>query len=247
MSYLIIGASSGLGRDLAYTFAEKKNDLILVSRDEKDLTATKSDLEIKHKINVKILNFDYSSFKEINSHLFSDQKLFQNLKGILFPIGHMYENDGIDLDIEKIQSIIFSNYLSTVYTVSKLKKILILNQDTTIVGFGSISSLIGRQINSNYAAAKRALESYFESLAFEFKKSEINVQFYMLGYLDTNLAFGKNLKLPKGSTKKLSKIVFKNRKVKYKKTYFPFFWILITFLLKIIPFSILLKLNKFLR
>ena len=80
MSYLIIGASSGLGRDLAYTFAEKKNDLILVSRDEKDLTATKSDLEIKHKINVKILNFDYSSFKEINSHLFSDQKLFQNLR-----------------------------------------------------------------------------------------------------------------------------------------------------------------------
>ena len=49
MSYIIIGASSGLGRDLAYTFAEKKNDLILVSRDEKDLTATKSDIEIKLK------------------------------------------------------------------------------------------------------------------------------------------------------------------------------------------------------
>ena len=67
----------------------------------------------------------------------------------------------------------------------------------------------------------------------------------MLGYLDTNLAFGKNLKLPKGSTKKLSKLVFNNRNIKYKKTYFPFFWVLITFLLKIIPFSLLLKLNKF--
>ena len=224
---------------------KKKNNLILVSRDEKDLTATKSDIEIKHKVNVKILNFDYSSFEEINSHLFADQKLFQNLKGALFPIGHMFENDGIDLDIEKIQSIMFSNYLSTVYTVSKLKKILILNQNTTIVGFGSVSSLIGRKTNSNYAASKRALESYFESLAFEFDKKEINVQFYMLGYLDTNLAFGKNLKLPKGSTKKLSKLVFNNRNIKYKKTYFPFFWVLITFLLKIIPFSLLLKLNKF--
>ena len=244
MSYLIIGASSGLGRNLAYTFAEKKNDLILVSRDMKDLTAIKSDIEIKYKVNVKILNFDYSSFEEINTRLFADQKLFENLKGVLFPIGHMYENDAIDLDIEKIQSIMFSNYLSIVYTVSKLKKILILNQDTTIVGFGSISSIIGRKTNSNYAASKRALESYFESLAFEFSQNEINVQFYILGYLDTNLAFGKNLKLPKGSSKKLSKIVFNNRKTKYKKTYFPFFWILISLLLKIIPFSVLLKLNK---
>ena len=123
---------------------------------------------------------DLSGFNKITwilSHLFADQKLFENLKGVLFPIGHMYENDAIDLDIEKIQSIMFSNYLSIVYTVSKLKKILILNQDTTIVGFGSISSIIGRKTNSNYAASKRALESYFESLAFEFSQNEINVQF----------------------------------------------------------------------
>ena len=134
MSYLIVGASSGLGRDLAYTFAEQKNNLILVSRDEKDLIATKSDIEIRYKANVKILSIDFSSFDEINSKLFSDEKMFQNLKGVLFPIGHMFENDNVDLDIENIQSIMFSNYLSTVYTISKLKKNLMLNENFAIVG-----------------------------------------------------------------------------------------------------------------
>tara|TARA_B100000579_G_C22614249_1_gene748732 strand:- start:671 stop:880 length:210 start_codon:yes stop_codon:yes gene_type:complete len=67
----------------------------------------------------------------------------------------------------------------------------------------------------------------------------------MLGYLDTNLSFGQDLKLPKGSTKKLSRIVFKNINAKFKKKYYPYFWIFITFILKVIPFSILLKLNKF--
>ena len=219
MSYLIVGASSGLGRDLAYTFAEKKNNLILVSRDEKDLIATKSDIEIRYKANVKILSIDFSSFDEINSKLFSDKKMFQNLKGVLFPIGHMFENDNVDLDIENIQSIMFSNYLSTVYTISKLKKNLMLNENFAIVGFGSVSSLLGRKINSNYAASKRALESYFESLAFEHVENKINVQYYMLGYLDTNLSFGQDLKLPKGSTKKLSRIVFKNINAKFKKKY----------------------------
>ena len=47
MNYLIVGASSGLGREIAYTFAKNGMDLILVSRDERDLLALKSDHRIK--------------------------------------------------------------------------------------------------------------------------------------------------------------------------------------------------------
>ncbi|MAH52040.1 MAG: short-chain dehydrogenase, partial [Candidatus Pelagibacter sp.] len=50
MSYLILGASTGLGRELAYILAKNSNDLIIISRDERDLKAIKSDLEIKFKI-----------------------------------------------------------------------------------------------------------------------------------------------------------------------------------------------------
>ena len=39
MSYLILGASSGLGRELAYVLAKNSNDLIIISRDERDLRA----------------------------------------------------------------------------------------------------------------------------------------------------------------------------------------------------------------
>ena len=34
----------------------------------------------------------------------------------------------------------------------------------------------------------------------------LKIQFYNIGYLDTNLSYGKRLLLPKGSTKKLAKI-----------------------------------------
>ena len=43
MNYLIVGASSGLGRDLAYEFAKNSKNLTLVSRDKKDLEHLKSD------------------------------------------------------------------------------------------------------------------------------------------------------------------------------------------------------------
>ena len=245
MSYLIIGASSGLGRDLSYSFAEKKNDLILVARDKKDLEAIKSDIEIKHNVSVIIITADLSSLDNIDLQLFSDEEIYKNLKGVLFPIGHMFENDNVNLNIKNIQAIICSNYLSITYIVSKLTKYFSSSSNFSIVGFGSVSGIIGRKVNSNYAASKRALESYFESLGFENIGNNINIQFYILGYLNTNLSFGQNLNLPKGSTKKLSLIVLKNINKKFKKKYYPFFWLIIVFLLKVTPFSFIIKLNKF--
>ena len=246
MNYLIVGASSGLGREIAYTFAKNSMDLILVSRDERDLLALKSDIELKYKVNIKTLICNFSQINEVEEKIINNLDIKKNLDGILLPIGLMFEKDNKDLNIKNIHQIINANFLSISFLVSKMFENL-KEKNSSIVGFGSVSGLIGRNLNTNYAAAKRALESYFESLAFDTKNTQINIQFYMLGYLDTNLSFGKKLNLPKGKINKLSEIVFKNKNKKFLKTYYPFFWNFITFILKILPFTIVLKLKNFLK
>ena len=62
----------------------------------------------------------------------------------------------------------------------------------------------------------------FESLIISNLKNHIKVQFYILGYLDTNLSFGKKLLLPKGSPVNLAKIVYKNLNKKGIKKFFLF-------------------------
>lgn len=243
MKYLIIGASSGLGRELANKFAEEKNDLILVSRDMRDLSAMKSDLEIKYGIYVDCISTDFTSTEKIENDLFSKEVLIKNIKGVLFPLGLMYDQDNVNLNTENMKRLIYSNYLSIAFCIQKLNKYLAQHKDSTIIGFGSVSGLLGRKINSIYAGAKRGLESYFESLAFDEKFKNINIQFYILGYLDTNLSFGKDLKLPRGSIKKLSHIVYKNKSVNFKKIIFPYYWRIISFILKVTPFSIIKKIG----
>ena len=245
MKYLIVGTSSGLGRELAYTFAREKHKLVLVARDDRDLQAIKSDLNLKFGIEIKTISFDFSDIEEINKNILSDNEVLNNLNGVLFPIGFMFEKDNSQLDIVKINKMVFANFISINYLTSKFLEVF-KDKEFSIVSFGSVSGLLGRNLNVNYAASKRALESFFESLAFEKKFEEINIQFYVLGYLDTNLAFGKNLLLPKGSTKKLAEIVFKNLNKKFKKRHFPFFWGILAIILKIIPFSIILLLKRFL-
>ena len=242
MKYLIIGASSGLGRELAYEYAKNKHDLILVSRDLRDLSAIKSDIEKKSEVKVEIIELDLSSESEIEKKLFIE-RLFNEIDGILFPVGMMFDDDKIELDEEKIKKLFKANFTSITFIISKFLRSLSLKQGG-IVGFGSISAYLGRNLNPYYSASKRALESYFESLGFLSKKTDLKIQFYILGYMDTNLAFGKKLNLPKGSPKKLAKIVHKNRNSKFEKIFFPRWWGFIAVILNIVPIKILFFMDK---
>ena len=243
MSYLIIGSSSGLGRELAYTFAKNQKNLILVSRDERDLIPIKSDIEQKFNVKVDTIELDFSSIEDIEKKILLKKEMLLDLEGVMFPIGLMFEKDNLLLDNKEASKILYANYLSIGYTIENLKSAY-LNKDFLIVGFGSVSGLLGRNLNNYYAAAKRSLESHFESLAFDNLKLKTRIHFYTLGYLDTNLAFGKNLPLHKGNIVSLANIVYKNKNKKMVKKYFPFYWGIISLILKLTPLTIILKLKK---
>jgi short-subunit dehydrogenase len=235
MNYIIFGASSGVGKELAYKFASERNNLILCSRDKRDLIILKSDLEIKFKIKVKVLKLDLSLDKNVTKIL-KDKTICNTIDGMLFPIGLIYEDDKVYLKEKKINDIVKANFLSIAKLVSNYIK---MKKKCSIIGFGSISGYLGRDINTFYASSKRALESFFESIAFRKIDKKIKVQFYILGYLDTNLSFGRKLFLPKGSVKNLSTIVYNNKNVIFGKYYYPKWWFIIAIFLKIIPLRII--------
>ena len=62
MNYLIVGASSGLGRDLAYIFAKNSHNLTLISRDKRDTQALKTDIENKFNSKVVTLTWKFNIF-----------------------------------------------------------------------------------------------------------------------------------------------------------------------------------------
>lgn len=244
MSYLIVGASSGLGRDIAYEFAKKDEDLILISRDRRDLSAIKNDLKNLYNVNVQTFELDIANMEAVEQFISDNEKDFKSINGIICAAGMISAEDGVDNDRKKIQSLLFTNFSSISLLISKLIDKNDLMAKISVIGFGSVSGLLGRKHNTYYAASKRALNSFFESLSFSEKNKNLNIQFYILGYLDTNLAFGKDLALPKGSTKKLAIKVYKNRNVKFNITYYPHIWLYISLILKLIPFSLLKIISK---
>ena len=245
MSNLIIGASSGLGREIASEFARNSKDVILVSRSQKDLEILKSDLEIKYKIKVTVFQLDFSEMNQVSDFISNNQEMLERLEGVLFPIGMMKENDNVKISKGDLVSIFSANFYCIIFFITQILNIFEKQNKGYLVGFGSISGAIGRDVNTTYSCAKRALENFFESLIISNLNNQIKIQFYTLGYLDTNLSFDKKLLLPKGSPSTLSKIVYKNLDKKGVKRFFPFWWIFIDIVIKIMPFFITKKIIKY--
>ena len=124
-------------------------------------------------------------------------------------------NDIPGIDDKNFFKLVNTNFTSVCLFINHFLPILKKLPNTTIIGFGSIAAIRGRSLNATYAASKRALESYFESLRHFVVNSPLTVQFYMIGYIDTNLSFGADMTLFKpAQVDRLANIVFNNRFMK---------------------------------
>ncbi len=241
MTYIIIGGSSGLGRALAEKFAAEGCELVLVSRDIRDTSALAAHLAIKHGVNVSPVAMDLGCsplpFDAIDTVL----REHLPLKGLLMPVGTNDDNDHVGLSDEKLEFISRVNYLSPCELLNYYLPILEKNSGI-IVGFGSIATARGRARNAAYAAAKSALASYFESLAHYAADREIFCQYYVLGYLDTNLAFAQRLLFPLAAPDRVADVVFERRFTSGRR-FLPRPWYILYRVVQFLPWTIFKRLT----
>ena len=244
MIYLIVGASAGLGRSLSEKLASVGHDLILVSSDHRDLEAIASSLMIKYKVRVEIISAEISSRSDYLDDIQKIIKSMGGLDGIFCPVGAVSPVDNVCYNPNEMQYLTHVNYISVVSVITRFWTLLTERPHHTIViGFGSVAAIRGRNSNVVYSAAKRALMSFFESLRHTAANSNVLVQFYILGYLDTTLAFGRRTILPRANLEILSQRIFDNLQKDFGVAFYPRYWYFITCILEIIPWFLFKRLK----
>ena len=171
---LITGASSGIGKDIAYIMAEKGINLALLARREEALIKIKKDLESNFKIRVTVISSDLSRVSEY-------KKIHDECKRNDFMPDFLVNNAGYGtLDsfhkISYEDHIKFINVLST--SVVSLTQLFIQNMLDN--GFGriiNIASLAGFAPASNsggmYTAVKSMVIKHSEGIHKEYRDKNI--------------------------------------------------------------------------
>lgn len=244
MKTLILGASRGVGRALAEECARRGHSLILSARNEKDLSALSTDLQLRFQVAIETVTADAACPEKLIEKLDSVCATNTPPDNLLFAIGASVEDDNGALSAERTDRLIKANLASLMATIQHyMPSMLNSNNISNIVGFSSIAAIRGRANNMVYAAAKRGLESYFESLRSLIVGSQISIQCYRLGYAATAQTYGKELKFPSTSPEQIARKVLKNFNKDLPIKHLPGFWKYIGFLVRHLPWFIYKKLQ----
>jgi short-subunit dehydrogenase len=141
------------------------------------------------------------------------------------------------------ERLVRTNFLSVTAVVASLLPELRKRPRASIVGFGSVAATRGRGANLVYAASKRALQTYFEGLRHACAGTPVEVCFYVLGYLDTNLAFGRRTLLPRADPSRLAARVVRDMGRRGGVVYYPPAWRLVCAVLPLLPFVVFKRLK----
>lgn len=236
---LIIGATAGLGRALANTFAADGWDLVLTGRDADDLDALVRDLRLRHEVMVEAKVLDLGAPTET----WDLHSLTFPLTALLIPAGGVRADDAATLEQEAAEHLWRVNFGGPTQVIAQVLPHLVRIGTGTIIGFGSVAATRGRSRNIHYGAAKRALAAFFEGLRHDLNASGLRVQFYVPGYLDTNLAAGAGVKLPKGNPTTFAQIVLRDIQKDIGTRYFPFWWHPLCVVLSLLPWAIYRRLR----
>ena len=233
MTYVVIGGSAGLGRRISERIAAQGGRLVVASRDARDGIAQASDLSLRYGTSARAVAIDLASPKPDFAAL--DTGIDQNepIEAIVITAAEVSDRDVFPLENAGAGALLRGNFLSIALCIDHL--LPRLRAGSAIVGLGSVAAFRGRSRNVVYAASKRALASLFESLDHELSARGIRVQFYHVGYLDTNMSFGRRLRLPAASADRLARKIVRNLTKPSGQFYYPQYWRLARPLLQAVP------------
>lgn len=237
MTAVVVGASSGLGRALAVELARRGQPLLLVASDARDIEAIGADLRIRHDAVVRCLALDLAREADPGARLTAALEALPPVTSVLLAVGLSRGGDDFGLDASRIGELLAINLHAPLAIVHALLPRLRETRGVVVL-FSSIAAVRGRGRNVVYAAAKRGIESMYESLRHRHAGAELRVQLYRLGFLATNLTHGMRLPMPAVEPVDVARVVVDRLQRGSARWYLPRRFALVAAIVRLLPWGL---------
>jgi len=215
---LITGASSGIGKETAYTYAENGYNLVLVARRMDRLENIKKEIEEKNKVSVSILGFDLSKLDSADSLHNEVVKKGLNIDVLINNAGFGINGKYIDSDINKETDMLLLNIVTLTRLTKLFVKDMLKKGNGHIINIASTAAFQAVPNFSAYSASKSYVLNFSEAIAFELKGKNIFVTAICPGATQSEFAKVSNASdkhFKNGpSSKELAEFIFQSMKSK---------------------------------
>ena len=182
---VITGASSGIGKACAMTFAKAGASIVIAGRDAEKLKKAETDLK---KVTSDVLYITCDVGNESDS-----KRLIEETIKRFGKIDILINNAGISMralfeetDLSVLRKLMDTNFWGTVYC-TKYSLPHLLKSKGSVLGISSIAGKKGLPGRSGYSASKFAMEGFLETLRIENLKKNLHVLVVFPGFTASNI------------------------------------------------------------
>lgn len=180
---IITGASSGIGRALAYKFANENYKVVIAARRIERLNSIENDF-----VSGQILSVGTDVSREEDCKRLIDKTIEKFGR-----IDILINNAGISMramfckcETEVLKRLMDVNFWGTVYC-TKYALPYLLKSGGSLVGVISVAGYLGLPGRSGYSASKFAVRGFLETLRIEFLKSKLHVLIVAPGFVNSEI------------------------------------------------------------
>ncbi len=182
---IITGASSGIGKALAYEFSKLGAKVNLAARRVERLEAIKSELDtLDH--NIIVTQTDISQKKDCENLINKTVEKFGRIDILINNAGISMRAVFAEVEFDVLEKLMNVNFWGTVYC-TKFALPYLLKARGVVIGISSIAGFHGLPGRSGYSASKFAIHGFLETLRIENLKNGLHVLVVAPGFTASDI------------------------------------------------------------
>lgn len=182
---IITGASSGIGKALAFELSKNQTIVILAARNQESLFKIKNDI-INAGGTAHYILTDVTSEEDCKNLIEETVKLFGRIDILINNAGISMRANFNELNLSVIKRVMDANFYGTVYCTKYALPYLIESKGL-IIGISSISGLTPLPGRTGYCASKHAMVGFLNSLRLELKIQGVKVMTVFPGFTSSEI------------------------------------------------------------
>ncbi len=185
---IITGSASGIGKEMAYKFAEAGGHVVIADLNLEAATIVANDIATKYNVSTLALVMDVTNEQQVNDGVAAVVAKFGNVDCLISNAGIQTISPIVDFDYDKWKRL-FEIHVHGAFLTTKacMKAMIASKKGGRIIVTGSVHSFEASKNKAAYVAAKHGLLGLVRSIAKEGAEHNISSNLIGPGFVRTPL------------------------------------------------------------
>ncbi|HEX7707625.1 MAG TPA: SDR family NAD(P)-dependent oxidoreductase [Thermoanaerobaculia bacterium] len=232
MKVAIIGATSGIAKEVAKIYAARGAALFLVARDGEKLDSVERDLRARGAQQVERYLADLS---DLSLHDAIVSAAGSAVDVVLVAHGVLPEQSKVDNDAQAQVEAFELNATSVISLVARFATVMEAQRSGVIAVIGSVAGDRGRRSNYVYGSAKAAVHAYCDGLRSRLSAAGVSLVLIKPGWVDTPMTIRSKKNALYVHPEAIARGIEKAIERRSATVYLPGYWRWISLLVRLLP------------